>query len=61
MVVVLKFDLFKLCCGKWVMVLEEIVCNGLFVDDSVGQIVFEMVKWFWWVELFDLLEEECYS
>jgi len=52
------FDLSSLRGGNWAKALEEIARNGLPADDSVGQVVFEMAKWLWWVELFEVPEED---
>ncbi|WP_013627338.1 hypothetical protein [Rubinisphaera brasiliensis] len=52
------FDLSSLRGGKWAKALEEITRNGLPAEDSVGQVVCEMAKWLWWVELHDVPEEE---
>ena len=52
------FDLSNLRGGRWTVALEEIARNGLPAEDTVGQVAFEMAKWLWWVELFDLPEGE---
>lgn len=53
-----SFDLSSLRGGNWAKALEEIARNGLPAEDSVGLVVFEMAKWLWWVELYDVPEEE---
>ena len=52
------FDLSLLRGGNWAKELEKIARNGLSADDSAGEVVFEFAKWFWWVELFAIPEEE---
>ncbi len=52
------FDLSSLRGGKWAKELERLAINGLEAPDTVGQIVHEMAKWLWWIELFDLPEDE---
>ncbi len=52
------FDSSLLRSGNWANKLEDIARNGLPADDSVGQVVFEMAKWLWWIELFDVPEPE---
>lgn len=56
-----NFNLSDLRGGNWAKQLEEIARNGLPADDCLGEIVFEMAKWLYWVELYDLPEDERYD
>ena len=53
-----NFNLSDLRGGNWAKKLEEIARNGLPADDCLGEIVFEMAKWLYWVEFYDLPESE---
>lgn len=53
-----NFNLSELRGGNWAKKLEEIARKGLPAEDCLGEIVCEMAKWLWWVELFDLPEDE---
>ena len=53
-----NFNLSDLRGGNWAKKLEEISRNGLPADDCLGEIVFEMAKWLYWIELYDLSESE---
>ncbi|HBN78431.1 MAG TPA: hypothetical protein DD473_22000 [Planctomycetaceae bacterium] len=55
------FDYSVLRGGQWAKTLKDIARNGLPAEDSLGPIVFEMAKWLWWIELFDLPEPERHS
>ena len=52
------FDLEQLRGGKWPKALAHIARTGLPADDSIGLIAYEMAKWLWWVELYDLPDVE---
>ena len=46
------FDSEELRGGQWAPTLEKIARNGLPAEDCLGEIVFEMAKYLWWIELF---------
>ena len=45
-------------CGEWPLWIEAMARDGLAADDTVGEVVFEMAKWLFWVELYGLPTEE---
>ena len=53
-----SFDSEQLRGGRWAPTLEKIARNGLPAEDCLGELVFEMAKYLWWIELFDLEEEQ---
>lgn len=53
-----KFSQSGLRGGNWAKELQKLARHGLQEDDSVGTVVFEMAKWLWWIELYDLPEHE---
>jgi hypothetical protein len=53
-----NLDLSSLRGGRWAQKLEILARNGLPADDTVGLVVFEIAKWLWWIELFELPERE---
>ena len=52
------FNLEQLRGGRWAKALAVIAHTGLTADDSIGIVAFEMAKWLWWVELYDLPEDD---
>jgi len=44
--------------GQWPLWIEAMARTGLVADDTVGEVVFEMAKWLYWVELYEVPTEE---
>ena len=44
--------------GKWPLALEQLALRGLPCKDSVGDVVYELAKFLWWVELYALPEDQ---
>lgn len=53
-----NFNLSELRGGNWAKKLEEIARKGLPAEDCLGEIICEMAKWLYWVELYELSENE---
>lgn len=51
-------DLPSLRDGRWPLALQQMAVHGLPCEDSVGEVVYELAKWLWWIELHDLPESE---
>jgi len=43
--------------GNWVKKLADIALHGLPCDDSLGPVAYEMAKFLWWIEFYDLPED----
>ncbi len=55
---VCDFNLQELRNGNWAKGLERIARNGLPCDDSIGNVAHEMAKYLWWIERYELSEDE---
>lgn len=44
--------------GRWPLALEQLALSGLPCEDTVGDVVFELAKFLWWVELYQLPEDQ---
>jgi len=42
--------------GDWINNLLRLAKTGLVEDDSLGMVAFEIAKWLWWVELYEVPE-----
>lgn len=47
--------------GKWPLALEQVALHGLPCEDSVGEVVYELAKFLWWVELYELPEDQRFN
>lgn len=52
------YSLPSLRDGKWPLALEQLAFHGLPCEDSIGDVAYEMAKFLWWVELYEIPEEQ---
>ncbi|MEZ6048759.1 MAG: hypothetical protein R3C11_24910 [Planctomycetaceae bacterium] len=52
------FSLKELRNGNWAKGLERIAREGLPYEDCIGHVAHELAKFLWWIELYELSEDE---